>query len=155
MAVARVGTTSSPHCWGRVAACGLGHPMTSARNRPIFGAIRPRLRKGAGLVMPWCDTQAMQAHLMEISASVELGAHAVVILDQAGWHMTDRLDIPDNITLLPLPPRAPELKPVENIWQCTRANWIFQSYDDIVDHCCNAWNKMTMSIGLRKWAHGF
>ena len=52
----------------------------------IFGAICPAKGKGAGLVMPYCDTQAMQAHLAEISAMVEPGAHAVVILDQAGWH---------------------------------------------------------------------
>ncbi len=131
----------------------------------IFGAICPALGKGAGLVMPGCDTQAMQAHLTEISATVEPGAHAVVILDQAGWHMSERLNVPDNITLLPLPPRAPELNPAENIWQYMRENWlsnrVFQTYDDIVAHCCDAWNKLIdspwqiMSIGLRQWAHGF
>jgi hypothetical protein len=46
----------------------------------------------------------MEAHLVEISATVEPGAHAVLILDQAGWHMSPKLEIPDNITLLPLPP---------------------------------------------------
>ena len=65
----------------------------------------------------------------------------------------------------PLPPRAPELNPVENIWQFMRDNWlsnrIFKSYDEIVAICCQAWNKLInqpwkiMSIGLRKWAHGF
>ncbi len=49
--------------------------------------------------MPWCDTAAMQAHLEEISAAVAPGAHAVVILDQAGWHMSNGLDVPANITL--------------------------------------------------------
>ena len=71
--------------------------------------------------MPWCDTHAVTAHLAEISAMVEPGAHAVVILDQAGWHMSKALVVPENITLLPLPlplpPRSPELNPVENVWQ--------------------------------------
>ena len=67
--------------------------------------------------MPWCDTQAMAAHLAEISAMVASGAHAVVMLDQAGWHMSTKLAVPDNITLLPLPSRSPELNPVENVWQ--------------------------------------
>jgi hypothetical protein len=71
----------------------------------IFGAICPAKGKGAGLVMPWCDTAAMQDHLEEISAAVAPGAHAVVILDQAGWHLSGRLGVPANITLLPLPPR--------------------------------------------------
>src|SRR5262245_10470262 len=57
------------------------------------------------------------------------------------------------------------LNPVENVWQFMRANWlsnrIFKSYDDLVDHCCQAWNKLIdqpwriMSIGLRQWAHEF
>ena len=60
---------------------------------------------------------------------------------------------------------SPELNPVENIWQFLRDNWlsnrVFKSYDDLVDHCCAAWNKLVdqpwriMSIGLRAWAHGF
>ncbi len=113
--------------------------------------------------MPWCDTQAMAAHLKEIAAHVAPDAHAVLILDQAGWHMSAKLDIPANITLLPLPPRAPELNPVENVWQFMRDNWlsnrVFTSYDDIVAHCTNAWNKLVdqpwriMSIGLREWAN--
>jgi putative transposase len=107
----------------------------------------------------------MEAHLTEISAAVDPGAHAVVIVDQAGWHMSPKLNIPDNITLLSLPPRSPELNPVENVWQFMRDNWlsnrIFRSYDDIVALCCEAWNRLIdqpwtiMSIGMRDWAHGF
>jgi len=77
----------------------------------IFGAICPKKGKGAALVMPWCDTHAMAAHLAEISEAVDPGAHAVLMLDQAGWHMSAKLAVPDNITLLPLPPRSPELNP--------------------------------------------
>jgi transposase len=103
-------------------------------------------------------------HLEEIAFHVAPSAHAVVILDQAGWHGSAELVVPSNITLLPLPPRCPELNPVENVWQFMRDNWlsnrIFKSYDDIVDHCCFAWNNLVnqpwriMSIGMRQWAHG-
>ena len=96
--------------------------------------------------MPWCDTDAMAAHLIEISAAVDPGAHAVLIVDQAGWHLTPKLAIPDNITVLALPPRSPELNPVENVWQFMRDNWlsnrIFKSYEDIVALCCQAWNNL-------------
>ena len=72
-------------------------------------------------------------HLAEISSQVAPGAHAVLMLDQAGWHLSGKLTIPDNITLLPLPPKCPELNPVENVWQFLRENWlsnrIFSSYD--------------------------
>ena len=107
----------------------------------------------------------MSLHLTEISKRVAPGAHAVLMLDQAGWHMTTRLEVPENITILPLPAKCPELNPTENVWQFLRDNWlsnrVFSSYDNIVAHCCDAWNKLAeqpwriMSIGLRDWAHGF
>ncbi len=56
----------------------------------------------------------MSLHLAEIAAAVAPNAHAVLLLDQAGWHLSDRLEVPPNITLIPLPPQCPELNPVEN-----------------------------------------
>ena len=110
------------------------------------------------------DTHAMNLHLAEISANVDPGAHAVILMDQAGWHTTPKLIVPDNITLMELPPRAPELNPVENVWQFIRDNWlsnrVFGGYEDIRALCCEAWNKLIerpwaiRSIGMRDWAHG-
>ena len=121
--------------------------------------------KGAALIMPACNTEAMNLHLAEIAKIVAPRAHAVLLVDQAGWHMSTHLTVPPNITIIALPPKSPELNPVENVWQFMRDNWlsnrVFKSYDDLVDHCCEAWNKLTdqpwriMSIGLRNWAHGF
>jgi len=131
----------------------------------IFGAICPAAGKGAGLVLPRCTTAGMNLHLKEIAQAVAPEAHAPVLVDRAGWHQSKRLVVPANITLVPLPAKAPELNPVENIWQFLRDNWlsnrIFTSYQDILAHCCAAWNKLTdqpwliMSIGLRDWAHRF
>jgi transposase len=129
----------------------------------IFGAICPAEGKGAGLVLPRCNTEAMTLHLAEIATMVAPGAHAILVLDKAGWHISKALEIPANITLVPLPAKSPELNPVENIWQFMRDNWlsnrVFKSYKDIVDHCCFAWNKLIdqpwkiMTIGMRQWAH--
>ena len=131
----------------------------------IFGAICPELGKGAGLVLPFCNNHTMSLHLAEISLAVAPNAHAVVLVDQAGWHLTDKLDVPSNISLIPLPSKCPELNPVENVWQFMRDNWlsnrIFKSYDDIVDHCAESWNKLVdqpwriMTIGRRQWARGY
>lgn len=105
----------------------------------------------------------MQLHLDEISCQVAKGAHAVVLLDRAGWHTTAKLNVPKNITPILLPSRAPELNPVENVWQYLRANWlskrVFDSYDAIIDAACEAWSKLLAepdtitSIGMRDWAH--
>ena len=74
----------------------------------IFGAICPQQGKGASLVLPRCNIEAMNLHLAEIALAVAPGAHAVVLLDQAGWHTSKKLTVPDNITLMPLPPKCPE-----------------------------------------------
>ena len=117
----------------------------------IFGAICPTLGKGAALVLPRCDTAAMNLHLAEIAMAVAPGAHAVLLLDQAGWHLSDKLIAPPNITLLPLPPKCPELNPVENVWQFIRDNWlsnrVFRSYEDILEHCCDAWADLSIGLG--------
>jgi len=110
----------------------------------IFGAVCPERGTTAALVMPNTDTQAMNAHLAEISRTVAEGAHALPGLDGAGWHGSEALDVPDNITLLPLPPYAPDLNPIENVRAYLRANRlaipVFETYDEIVTRCCDAWN---------------
>jgi len=131
----------------------------------IFGAICPKEGKGCGLILPWCNTEAMTLHLAAISAKVAPGRHAVLLVDQAGWHLSAHLVVPPNITIVPLPAKCPELNPQENVWEFVRDNWlsnrVFSCYDNLVDHCCDAWNKLTdqpwriMSLGLRDWAHGF
>jgi transposase len=116
-------------------------------------------------VLPWCNTEGMALHLAAISEKVAPGRHAALLLDQAGWHVSAKLRVPGNITIVPLPPKCPELNPQENVWQFMRGNWlsnrVFASYDALLDHCCDAWNRLVdqpwliMSIGLRDWADGF
>jgi len=89
----------------------------------------------------------MNLHLLEISRHVSPGAHAVMMLDGAGWHQQGgRLVVPDNISLLPLPRYSPELNPVENVWEFLKQNFlsnrVFANYEAIVDACCNAWNAL-------------
>jgi hypothetical protein len=129
----------------------------------LFGAVCPARGVGAGIVMPSVNLEAMSEHLKEISRNVMPGAHCLLQVDGAGWHRpSERLIVPANITLLTLPPYSPELNPVENIWQYLRANWlshrVWQSYEDIVDACCIAWNALIAtperitSIATRDWA---
>jgi transposase len=63
----------------------------------------------------------MSMQLTEISQAVSPGAHAALLLDQAGWHTSGKLTVPANISLVPLPPKSPELNPTENVWQYLRA----------------------------------
>ena len=128
----------------------------------LFGAVCPERGVGAAVVLPLVNVEAMNVHLAEISRHVTEGAHAVLVLDQAGWHTSPKLRVPENISLLPLPPYAPELNPVEQVWAYLRANFlshrVWNSYDAIVDACGDAWNKLMStperltSITRRTWA---
>ena len=129
----------------------------------LFGAICPDRAVGAAVVMPWVNSEAMSIHLTAISRCVSPGAHAVLVCDGAGWHQTgQRLTVPDNITLLRLPPYAPELNPIENVWEYLRANklsvLVWEGYDAVVDACCEAWTWLMkdktriQSITTRDWA---
>ena len=86
----------------------------------------------------------MSLQLAEIAQAVAPGAHAVVLLDRAGWHLSKRLIVPNNVTLLPLLAKALVLDLVQTVWQFLRDKWLsnraFPSYEAILDHCCAAWN---------------
>ena len=70
----------------------------------------------------------------------------VLLLDRAGWHTTRNLVVPKNMTLVFLPSRAPELNPVENIWQYLRQTWlsnrVFETYEAIIEAACEAWRSL-------------
>ena len=104
----------------------------------------------------------MSLHLAEIGRQVAPGGHAALVLDGAGYHVAKNLTVPSNITLVPLPPYAPELNPIENVWEYLRGNklaiTVFKNYDDIIDKSCEAWTFFAddpdriASITTRSWA---
>jgi hypothetical protein len=129
----------------------------------LFGAVCPARGAAAGLVLPQVSAEAMSLHLAEVNTQVAPDAHAVVVLDGADWHQQGgRLKVPLNITLLPLPPYAPELNAAENVWEYLRANRlshkVWDSHDAILDACSTAWNdlaaspELIQSLAHRDWA---
>ena len=161
---ARVGQKGThAYVWGLVGS----RPAMVRDNRHdsayLFGAICPDRSVGAPIIMPTANAEAMSEHLLEISTQVADNAHAVLLCDGAGWHQTgERLQVPDNITLLPLPPYSPELNPMENVWEYLRANKlcnrVWDNYEAIIDACKQAWSFLIndpdriRSIGHRDWA---
>ena len=131
-----------------------GHICSARCARPV--ALAPLL------ALPTVNIEAMNKHLIEIGKCVSAGAIALLIVDGAGWHSSPKLAVPENIVLLKLPPYAPELNPAENIWEYLRGNTlshqVWETYDAIVDACCDAWNglmrapDLIRSIATRKWA---
>jgi hypothetical protein len=145
-----------------------GRPPAIRDNRQdsvhLFGAICPDRQVGAAIITPAANTEAMNEHLKEISTQAQPGAHAALICDGAGWHQPGKsLDVPANITLMPLPAYPPELNSMENVWHYLRANKLsllmWDSYEAIVAACKNAWDFLIndpdriASIGTRAWAY--
>jgi hypothetical protein len=161
---ARVGQKGGhAYIWAEVGS----RPLMVRDNRHdsahLFGAMCPLRGVGAAIIMPSANAEAMNEHLKEISTQVAPGAHAVLVLDGAGWHQTGgKLNVPDNISLLFLPPYAPELNPMENVWEFLRANklcaLVWDTYDAIIGACRDAWDFLVRdpnrirSIGTRDWA---
>jgi hypothetical protein len=161
---ARVGQQGSlEYVWGPVGS----RPPAVRDNRHdavyLFGAICHARALGAAIIMPAANSEAMNEHLKEISTQVASDAHAIVVCDGAGWHQRGkRLRIPDNITLLSLPPYSPELNPMENIWDYLRGNKlsmrVWDSYDAILAACKDAWlflvgdRARIDTIAYRSWA---
>lgn len=143
---ARVGQQGTlAYVWAERGSCPVAQRDCRRTWAYIFGAVCPARAVGEALVMPFVNIEAMNKHLQQISRRVALGAHAALIVDGAGWHRPGgALVVPDNITLIPLPPYCPELNPVENVWQYLRGNklslTVWESYEAIVDACCKAWN---------------
>ena len=93
----------------------------------------------------------MSRHLREIGEQVPAGRHALVVLDGAGWHRSKALEIPDNVSLLRLPPCSPELNPVETLFSVLKhrhfANRVFESAEHVRETVEDVWNGFTRKTG--------
>ena len=128
----------------------------------LFGAVCPARDAGVALVLPTVSAAAMQAMLDELAQAVSPGAHAVVLMDRAGWHIAKDLTVPANLTPVFLPAYSPELNAIERVWLYLRERFLshrlWASYDDILDACCAAWNTLLeeagriRSLGSLDWA---
>ena len=109
----------------------------------MFGAVCPSQKQTAALVLPECNMQMMELFLEEIAKQVPAGRHAVVLLDRASWHTSQKLQYSPRITLLSIPPYSPELNPVEQIWQWLKQTWlsnrVFKDLEEIIEACRHAW----------------
>ena len=113
----------------------------------VFGAVNPLTGASSGLIAPTVNTALMSAHLAMIAKAAGEGVHVVLVLDGAGWHKAKGLEVPASITLLFLPPYAPELMPVERLWLWMKdhhlSNRVFKNVAEIDAACKDSWNKLT------------
>ena len=123
-----------------------------------YGAVDPINGEKFFLVLPYCNTECMNIFLRELSAAFPKD-YILLPLDNAAWHKSKTLKIPDNIYLFYLPPRTPEMNPIEQIWKEIRKrgfkNILFQTLDKVVQRLSDTCNSLTLecikSITSRDW----
>jgi len=97
----------------------------------LFAAVCPDSGHAVGLLSPHVSAGVMSSFLEHFGKQLAADEHAVMILDQAGWHVSGDLAVPANVTLILLPPRSPELNPAENLWHwITQHHWSNRVYSD-------------------------
>ena len=117
----------------------------------LFAACRPGTDEAFALALPEASTAGMSLFLKHFAQELEPGVHAALILDQAGWHVSRRLAVPANVTLVPLPAYSPELNPVERVWLYLRERFlshrVLADYKAVLDAACDAWNRLASETG--------
>jgi len=116
----------------------------------LFAAVEPTSGENVALLAPRADTAIMNVFLQMLSAELQPRDHAVLIMDQAGWHKAKALQVPDNITILYLPPYSPELNPIERLWAYLRSHYLanraYRDYEHLLEGSSDAYRNLTPAI---------
>jgi transposase len=116
----------------------------------LYAALEPASGESAALVAPNVNTGTMNAFLQILDRERKDDEHFVLIVDQAGWHKSRDLQLPDGITVLLLPAYSPELNPVENLWHYLRSHYLsnrsYEDYDALLAAGTDAYRKLMPEV---------
>ncbi|MBM3120538.1 MAG: IS630 family transposase [Chloroflexi bacterium] len=122
--------------WARKGVRVIAPVNPSYQNFYIYSGVAPLTGEAFSLFLPWVNTEMMNLYLAEMSAAFP-DKQIMLIWDQAGWHKSKSLKVPENISLKSLPPYSPQLNPVEKLWQWLKKhvcrNRLFTFMDDLMD----------------------
>jgi hypothetical protein len=111
----------------------------------VFTAVCPALGRMTSLILPYANTEMRNIFLKHVAEDFS-DYFILMLVDQAGWHISQKLAVPENIRLIKLPPRSPELNPSEHIWEEVReknfGNKAFRDLDGVEDTLCQGLNDL-------------
>jgi transposase len=120
----------------------------------VIGAVCPETGRAEGLLSPRLNTEVINLFLRQFSETVAEDEHVVMIWDGAGFHTSKQLVVPENVTLVKLPPYSPELNPIENLWHYLKShfwsNRSYANYDELEQAAVAAWQKAALNPELMK-----
>ena len=116
----------------------------------VFTAVCPALGRMTALILPWANTEMMNIFLRQVAEDFS-DYFILMLADQAGWHISQKLAVPENMRLIKLPPRSPELNPSEHIWEELReknfATRAFRNLDEVEDTLGQGLNDLAKDPG--------
>lgn len=126
--------------------------------RYAYGAVEPMTGESFFLVIPYCNTKCMQLFLNRLHDEFPDDI-LVVVCDGAAWHKSSKLEVPENMTILHIPPYTPEMNPIEQIWRELRTqgfrNEVFPTLEKVVNRLCETIRHLSkntiISITRRQW----
>lgn len=115
----------------------------------VIGAVCPETGQAEGLLSPRLNADVINIFLEQFSRTLSADEHAVMVWDGAGFHRAKHLKVPQNVTLVELPPYSPELNPIENLWHFLKSHhWSNRTYDDfehLTEAADQAWKKVCLN----------
>jgi len=130
---ARFGRISrARYCWARKPLRPLVKTMLTHQYVYAYGAVSPQDGQFVSLVLPHVNSQCMQIFLDEV-AQRHAKENIIMVLDGAGWHRSQRFELPENLRLHFLPPYSPELNPQEHLWDELREKFFHNHAFDSLD----------------------
>lgn len=120
----------------------------------VMAAVCPQTGQSIGMLSPYISTEIVNVYLKQFATEIAIDVHAVLIWDQAGFHKSKELIIPENVTIIELPAYSPELNPVENLWQYLRSHYwsnrSYKDYDALREAACDAWQRVCLTDEMIK-----
>lgn len=120
----------------------------------VLGVVCPEIGKAEGLLSPRLNTDVINIFLRQFAKTLPSDVQAVVIWDGAGFHTSNGLQVPENVTLLQLPAYSPELNPIENLWHYLKShfwsNRVYVDYDALEVAAIDAWQRAVLDPELMK-----
>jgi len=129
--------------WARSGSRPRAPKQTQYESLYLTGAVCPATGAAAAILTPTLNTDVVNLFFEELATQIPAGVHVILLWDQAGYHTSEGLRIPENVSLLELPPRSPELNPMENLWHYMRSHYwsnrVYVDYTALLDAATVAW----------------
>ena len=146
------GTTTN--VWARRGSRPRAERQTEYEYLWVLGAVCPETGRAEGLLSPRLNSNVINVFLDEFSKTLPADEHAILLWDGAGYHTSKKLQVPQNVSLIQVPPYSPEFNPIENLWHYLKShfwsNRVYENYEELEEAAVDAWHHAVLNEDLMK-----